>query len=204
MLTFLLFATAVAYDCKIPPVEVNIRALGVMIGKKAPPTDIWMSYELRPIWSLCAPGDYIGTITQSLVDTDLTSQWVIQSIVDTHGEQLYMICLSRLLGCIQYFPEIKQPALAQTEEITRLDQLNDPGDEEKNPSPSEPDLSKASKQEEEKWERDGCIQTIRSLKIGEGISNAMRFRVQMNGPGSYTFESVQFPGYYLTVDDGQN
>jgi hypothetical protein len=32
----------------------------------------------------------------------------------------------------------------------------------------------------------------------------MRFKVRSNGPGSYTFEAVAFPGFFLTVDDGQN
>jgi hypothetical protein len=34
-----------------------------MIGKKAPPTDLWMAYELRPIWDIKQPGAYIGNIT---------------------------------------------------------------------------------------------------------------------------------------------
>jgi hypothetical protein len=82
MIALLLATSAFAGDCqvRIPPVEVNIRSLGVMIGKKAPPTDLWMAYDLRPIRQMCKPDEPIGTITQSLIDTDLTSQWVVQSI----------------------------------------------------------------------------------------------------------------------------
>jgi hypothetical protein len=66
MILLLLLVTAVIagdYPLKIPPVEVNIRALGAMIGKKAPPTDLWMAYELRPIWDIKQRGAYIGNIT---------------------------------------------------------------------------------------------------------------------------------------------
>jgi hypothetical protein len=60
----------------IPPVEVNIRSLGAMLGdgKHPPPVDLWLAYSLRPIEDICE-GDYIGKIGQSLVDTDLPSQW---------------------------------------------------------------------------------------------------------------------------------
>ena len=112
----LLLALAKAHDL-IPPVEVNIRSLGAMLGsgKNVPPVDLWLAYSLRPLDELCE-GDYIGTIRQSLVDTDLPSHWVLQQFVEASGEVVYMLCLPRLLGCVQLFGEgaTKGCSLAQT------------------------------------------------------------------------------------------
>ena len=77
MLIFLPLLTFVRAhnDCvQIPPVEVNIRSLGAMQGEDVPMVDLWLAYTLRPLDELCA-GDYIGTIRQSLIDTDLNSHW---------------------------------------------------------------------------------------------------------------------------------
>ena len=95
----------------IPPVNVNIRAMGSLVSNLG--LDLWMSYKLEPLQD-CP--DRLGSITQSLakeasdykvyqeiIDLDLNTQWVVQSVVDTQGDKVYMICLPRLLGCIQLF-----------------------------------------------------------------------------------------------------
>lgn len=79
MLRFLpLFALVRAHDTvHIPPVEVNIRSLGAMQGEDVPLVDLWLAYSLRPLEEICKD-DYIGTIRQSLIDTDLNSHWRLQ------------------------------------------------------------------------------------------------------------------------------
>ena len=61
-----------------------------------------------------------------------------------------------------------------------------------------------SKKGARKEDKDNCLETIRGLDIGRGIDHAMKFRVRVNGPGSYTFESAYHPGYYLVVDRFQD
>jgi hypothetical protein len=87
----------------LPPVEVNIRALGSMAGKDIPPVDVWMSYRLIPIKDLCM-GDRIADITTGLLDTDLQSLWQLAPFPTPFGTVEYSICLPRLLGCIQFYP----------------------------------------------------------------------------------------------------
>lgn len=45
---------------------------------------------------------------------------------------------------------------------------------------------------------------ITGLLIGDGIDKALKFRVEVNGPGAYTFEAVDYPGYFLVIDDFKN
>ena len=45
---------------------------------------------------------------------------------------------------------------------------------------------------------------ITGLLIGPGTDKALKFRVQVNGPGAYTFEAVDYPGYFLVIDDFRN
>ena len=46
---------------------------------------------------------------------------------------------------------------------------------------------------------------ITGLKIGaDGTQKALKFRLRVNGPGAYTFESVDFPGYHMAIDDFKN
>jgi len=45
---------------------------------------------------------------------------------------------------------------------------------------------------------------ITGLLIGDGIDKALKFRIEVNGPGAYTFEAVDYPGYFLVIDDFKN
>ena len=45
-----------------------------------------------------------------------------------------------------------------------------------------------------------CTAVKFGLAIGKGVTNALKFRARSSGPGAYTFESTDFPDYFLTVD----
>lgn len=44
-----------------------------------------------------------------------------------------------------------------------------------------------------------CIAILPDIKIGEGVTHALKFYARRAGAGAYTFEAVQYPGFFLTV-----
>jgi len=48
----------------------------------------------------------------------------------------------------------------------------------------------------------GYIDVLKGVYVGrDGHDSALTFFIGENGPGEYSFESAQLPGYFLTVDD---
>ncbi len=89
----------------IPKVRVNIKPLGYQTGYDVPIYEKWMAYHLIPLQEVL--GDRIGEVRSSEDPNEYQALWKFEPVGTTEsGDLIYMLCTDRLLGCLQFRPDL--------------------------------------------------------------------------------------------------
>ena len=88
----------------IPRQEVNIAPRGYYAGEVVPIFERYMSYALIPLQQVF--GDRIAEVRSMDDFNSIQSMWQFEYVGEgPNGTSIYMLCLPRLLGCLQFRPD---------------------------------------------------------------------------------------------------